>query len=62
MKNKTIYITRKRLLRDLDLINDYFINNSATWILQAYPNCKYYIFDPNIEKFKPSKRGLKNDN
>lgn len=53
---KTQYISRKRLLKDLDLISDYFINNSATWILQAHPNCKYYIFDGAAEKFKPSKR------
>lgn len=53
---KTQYISRKRLLRDLDLIDDYFINNAAYYILQAYPDCKYYIFDGRTESFKPSKR------
>lgn len=55
---RTQYTTRKALIKAVEneRIDDYFILNSAEAIIRDYPDCKYYIFDMNIEKFKPSKR------
>lgn len=53
---KTKYISRKRLIADLGKIDDYFIRNSADYVLATYPHCKYYIYDGSAETFKPSKR------
>ena len=53
---KTQYISRKRLIADLGKIDDYFTRNSADYVLETYPNCKYYIYDGFRETFKPSKR------
>lgn len=55
---RTQYMTRKALIKavESECIDDYFILNSAEAIIRDYPDCKYYIFDINTEKFKPSKR------
>lgn len=58
MKNRNQYIKREELIKAVEneIIDDYFILNSAEAVIRDYPNCKYYIFDLNTEKFKPSKR------
>lgn len=55
---RTQYISRTRLIKDIEneLIDDYFVLNSAEAVVRDYPNCKYYIFDISTEKFKPSNR------
>lgn len=55
---RTQYISRNRLLKDIanEIIDDYFILKAAEQVVEDYPNCKYYIFDMNTEKFRPSKR------
>ena len=58
MRIRNQYTTRKALIKAVEneRIDDYFILNSAEAIIRDYPDCKYYIFDMNTEKFKPSKR------
>ena len=62
---KTIYISKKRLEKDLeDFENDlenapyfsFFEYISAAHMLRDFPKCKYYIYDYEREKFKPSHR------
>lgn len=56
MISKTIYVSKKRLLKDIETIDDFYLRNSAEYVLEHYPNCKYYILKPNSNTFKPSKR------
>lgn len=58
MNNKNQYTTREELIKAVEneLIDDYFILNSAEAVIRDYPDCKYYIFDLSTEKFKPSKK------
>lgn len=54
--NRTIYISKKRLLKDIELIDDFYLRNMADYVLEHYPNCKYYIYKPDTDTLKPSKR------
>ena len=59
---KTQYTSRKTLLKHIEKIDadletmDFFAYHSALYVLENYPNCKYYIYDGFSETFKPSKR------
>ena len=52
------YISRTELIKAVtnNEIDDFFVLNSAEAIIRDYPYCKYYIFDMNTEKFKPSRK------
>lgn len=59
---KTIYISKKRLLKHIEKVNadletmDFYPYHSALYVLENYPQCKYYMFNPFLEIFRPSKR------
>lgn len=56
-RNRTIYISRKRLQKDLEneVIDDFFLSNKAMWLLEN-TKCKYFIYDPKQDTLKTSKR------
>lgn len=53
---KTIYISRKKLEKDLEWVYDFHTENAIHWALNKYPDVKWFIYDPEEDIVKPSKR------